>query len=291
MTFDSSENTYLNDPENGAEMARLLDQDRTLTEAMDGLLSEQSSVESFHDVLDIACGPGGWVQEVAFVYPQMQVTGIDISKAMIDYAIMQARLQHLENAHFKVMDATRSLDFPDASFDLINARTIAGFMLTSSWPPLLQECQRILRPGGTIRFTETDLWGTTNSKAFGQLSNMVMMSLFLNEHSFDASGNTFGITPMLKRLLDLAGFQSIETRPHTIDFSAGAAAYSAMYQNFSVFYKVIQPFLFKTQRAFPQAHIPDQNRVDQLYDQMLTEMLSDEFVGLIYMLTAWGKKP
>jgi hypothetical protein len=49
--------------------------------------------------------------------------------------------------------------------------------------------------------------------------------------------------------------------------------------------------LFKTQRAFPQAHIPDQNRVDQLYDQMLTEMLSDEFVGLIYMLTAWGKKP
>lgn len=291
MTLDSSENTYLNDPENGAEMARLLDQDRTLTEAMDGLLSEQSSVENFHNVLDIACGPGGWVQEVAFVYPQMQVTGIDISKAMIDYAIMQAQLQHLENAHFKVMDATRPLDFPDASFDLVNARTIAGFMLTSSWPQLLQECRRILRPGGTIRFTETDLWGTTNSKAFGQLSDMVMMALFLNEHSFDASGNTFGITPMLKRLLNQAGFQSIETRPHTIDFSAGAAAYSAMYQNFSVFYKVIQPFLFKTQKAFPQAHIPDRDRVNQLYDQMLTEMLSDDFVGLIYMLTAWGKKP
>jgi ubiquinone/menaquinone biosynthesis C-methylase UbiE len=291
MAMDSSENTYLNDPENGAEMARLLDQDRTLTKAMNGLLSEQSSVENFHDVLDIACGPGGWVQEVAFVYPQMQVTGIDISKAMIDYAIMQARLQHLENAHFKVMDATRSLDFPDASFDLVNARTIAGFMLTSSWPLLLRECQRILRPGGIIRLTETDLWGTTNSNAFGQLSNMVMMSLFLSKHSFDASGNTFGITPMLKRLLGLAGFRNIETRPHAIDFSAGAAAYSAMYQNFSVFYKIIQPFLFKTQRAFPQAHIPDQDKVEQLYNQMLTEMLSDDFVGIIYMLTAWGQKP
>jgi hypothetical protein len=50
-------------------------------------------------------------------------------------------------------------------------------------------------------------------------------------------------------------------------------------------------YLVQNSKSLPQAHIPDQDRVDQLYDQMLTEMLSDEFVGIIYMLTAWGKKP
>src|SRR6266699_2543618 len=102
----NDENTYVNDPESGAEMLRLLDQDRTLTRCMGGLLAEQSGVEGLQDVLDIACGPGGW-------------------------------------------------------FDLVNARTIAGFMRTSDWPALVQECVRILRPGGILRFTETDLWGKT----------------------------------------------------------------------------------------------------------------------------------
>jgi len=56
-----AENTYLNDPESGAEMARLLDQDHTLTTCMGGLLPEQdaSTLDALRDVLDIACGPAG----------------------------------------------------------------------------------------------------------------------------------------------------------------------------------------------------------------------------------------
>lgn len=63
MALQRNENTYLNDPESGGEMARLLDQDRILTVSMGGLAPELDRVEEFRHVLDIACGPGGWVQE------------------------------------------------------------------------------------------------------------------------------------------------------------------------------------------------------------------------------------
>jgi hypothetical protein len=57
---EKDQNSYINDPESGAEMARLLDQDHTLTKAMGGLLPELGSdIESMQDILDLACGPGG----------------------------------------------------------------------------------------------------------------------------------------------------------------------------------------------------------------------------------------
>src|SRR5258708_3157755 len=52
---------YVIDAENAAEMARLLLQDQLLTRAMGGPLAEQVDMSQVHRVLDIGCGPGGWV--------------------------------------------------------------------------------------------------------------------------------------------------------------------------------------------------------------------------------------
>src|SRR6266496_1335994 len=147
------ENSYFIDHESGAEMARLLDQDRLYTRSMGGFFSERSDLSAINRILDIGCGPGGWVQELAFAYPEKDIVGFDISQAMIKYARAQAQVQNLENAQFLVMDATGPLDFADNSFDLVNARLIA-FLTPQQWPRLLQECLRITRPGGILRLTE-----------------------------------------------------------------------------------------------------------------------------------------
>lgn len=288
---DENKNTYLNDAENAAEMARLIQQDLLITAQMGGLLPERPDFTNISRVLDIACGPGGWVQEVASAYPHIEVIGIDISQIMIEYALAQSQKDGLDNAHFRVMDATQPLDFPDGSFDLVNARTISGFMLTSIWPDLVQEGMRLLRPGGILRFTETDHWGITNSPAFARLIDMSYQALSLTGHSFDPSGRSFGITPMLARLLAQVGLQQIGIRAHAINFSSGAQAHEAMYQNFRVFYKLVQPFLLRTRSAFPQTNIPDQEELDRLYEQVLVQMRSDDFAGIFYLLTAWGEKP
>ena len=164
---DSSKsgNVYFNDPESGAEMARLLNQDRLVTKGMGGLFAERSNdFSGIQRILDVACGPGGWVQEVAFEHPEIEVVGFDISRAMIDYANAQAQVQGLDNARFLVMDMLKPLDFPNGSFDLVNARFI-NFLPAAAWPKLLQEFQRITRPGGFIRLTESEWWYFTNSPA------------------------------------------------------------------------------------------------------------------------------
>src|SRR5260370_36499722 len=142
IPIEKEGNSYINDTESGAEMARLLNQDQTLTDAMGGSLPELGSdIEEMKDVLDLACGPGGWAQELAFAYPHLNVTGGDISQAMIRFARMQAQVRLLQNANFFVRDVTKPLEmFPDNSFDLINGRTMAGFMKRESWPNLVKEC-------------------------------------------------------------------------------------------------------------------------------------------------------
>src|SRR5579872_5078914 len=137
------ENTYILDSESASEMARLVGQDRLITQGMGGLFPERNDISNLRDVLDIACGPGGWVCDVAFANPDIQVTGIDISNKMIEYARATAWSQKLENASFSVMDALKPLDFPDNSFDMVNARFLVAFMPKAAWPKLLEECVRI----------------------------------------------------------------------------------------------------------------------------------------------------
>lgn len=162
-------NPYFIDPESGAEMARLLDQDRLVTKGMGGLFSglTDSEISSIQRILDIACGPGGWAQEVAFAYPEKEVVGIDMSQAMIEYARQQVHLQHLKNATFQVMNVMKPLTFDDKSFDLVDARSIS-FLPPAAWHGGLQECLRILRPGGFIRLSEGDI-PFTNKLAYETL--------------------------------------------------------------------------------------------------------------------------
>ena len=275
------ENTYFNDPESGAEMARLTDQDRLLTKGMGGLLPEQSDLSRFHRILDIGCGPGGWALDVAYAYPEKEVVGIDVSQQMIDYANARARVQDMGNASFLVMDATRPLDFPDAYFDLVNARTI-GFFPTTVWPNLMRECMRISRSGGTIRLTESE-WGFTNAPATEKLQGMFYRALKAGGRSFTTDGRRHGITTMLAGFLRDAGFIDIQQKAHVIDFSTGTEAHAGFYKDWKVVYKLSQPF-------FINMGVTTQEEVDQAYEQMLLEMMQDDFRGIIYLLTAWGTK-
>ncbi len=110
-----NESTYVLDPESAAEMARLLDQDLLATKHMGGLLTERPDFANIHRVLDIACGPGGWVQEVAFTHPEIEVIGIDISQAMIQYARAQMDVSWLLfYTHPHGQNSSRSVDaLPD----------------------------------------------------------------------------------------------------------------------------------------------------------------------------------
>jgi ubiquinone/menaquinone biosynthesis C-methylase UbiE len=155
---------------------------------MGGPLAEYppETVVSFQRVLDLACGPGGWVLDVAFASPETEIAGVDISKTMIDYAGARARSQSLTNVSFGIMDITHPLDFSENAFDLVNARFINGVFRRDAWIPLLTECRRVLRQGGLLRLTEMVDIGVSNSPAFEQMNVWLYEAMWKLGYGFSA---------------------------------------------------------------------------------------------------------
>lgn len=275
-------NTYFMDPESGPDMARLITQDKAVTRGMGGLFSERKDLVGIRRVLDLACGPGGWALNVATVYPNMQVIGVDISRIMIEYAQAQAHVRRLQNIQFQVKDILQPLDFPDASFDLINARLI-GFIRPAHWPILLQQCLRLLRPEGTMRLTETEIPLTT-SPALQRMHVFFTRALKAAGQSFSPDGELVGTMPMLGRLLRNAGYQNVQIKAHAIEWSTGVEAHESFYQDIMVGFKMVQPFILR-------AEVTTQAELDRLYEQVLEEMQAPDFCGIYSLLTAWGEKP
>jgi ubiquinone/menaquinone biosynthesis C-methylase UbiE len=254
-----------------------------LTEGTGGLLAERANLFGINDILDIGCGPGDWVLAVAAAYPDIQVTGIDVSKTVLDEAASHARTRGYENAHFRAMDATLPLDFDNASFDLVNARTIVGFMNPGLWTQLLAEIRRILRPGGVFRITEFSE-GLTNSAAAGTFWGLYSKALSVTGRSFDPDGRHIGIINQLPKLLRDAGFKVVQMKAHAIEHSAGTARREGWYKNYSIVFKLLKPFVTK-------AGVMTEAEFDSLYQQFQGEFLSDSFTGMEIYLTVWGENP
>jgi ubiquinone/menaquinone biosynthesis C-methylase UbiE len=280
-SFTSNDSYHL-DAESGAEMARLLQQDRLLTWGMGGPLSERSDLSAIHRILDLACGPGGWVLDVAQTHPDKEVVGVDLSQEMVEYAQAQTQVQGLTNAQFQVMDITKPFNFPDNSFDLVNARLI-GFFTPATWQALLQECFRVARPGGIIRLTETEL-GVSTSPALEQLMSMFSRAFRAAGKSFSPDGRWLGTTAVLSTFLRRVGCHTIGLKAHVIDYSAGTQAHAGFYQNWQVGFQLIQPF-------FVHMGVTTSAEMKQVYEQMLHEMMAEDFCANYFLVTAWGTKP
>ncbi len=276
-------NVYFNNPESGAETARLIDQDRLITKGMGGLLSEQADLSRFHRVLDIACGPGGWSQELAFSHPEMEVVGFDISQAMIDYARALAQVRQLNNLHYHVLDVRQTLPFETGSFDLVNSRFI-NFLPAASWPGLMQELNRITRPGGIIRLTESEWWYFSSSPALENLNALLIRALKAQGESFSQSGRFTGVLPMLGKFFQDLGYVNIQHKSHVIDYSYGTETYVGFKQDAAANFQLFQPFIIRM-------GVATKEELGALYEQMLSEMASESFRGLMFPLTVWGEKP
>ena len=280
--MSSSHSLYVIDSDQATELARLIEQSKLFTRAMGGLFPEELDLSHVERVLDLACGPGDWVLDVAFDLPEAEVAGVDINRSMIDYAHARARSQGRRNATFGVMDITRTLDFSDGTFDLVNARFIVGFQDISSWPALLRECHRILCPGGVLLLSEAER-SISTSPSLQRLEGWLTRALFEQGRTFSTDGQTIGIVHLLGKLLEQAGFADIGQRAFVLDASNGSLLYAASLVEFDVTYRLLRPYLL-------DSHVVDATTFDHEYSQMLIETRLDDFRCLGFGLSTWGYK-
>ena len=97
-------------------------------------------------VLDLGCGAG--VDAVRFARAGARVTAVDLAPAAIELAQKNFELQGIQA---EVMVANgEALPFPDASFDFVFAHGVVQY--TANDQALVDECRRVLKPGGQAVF-------------------------------------------------------------------------------------------------------------------------------------------
>ncbi len=275
--------TYLiKNREDPSELQRLMIQDRMMTTLQDGFLPEQTDLTNIHHILDVACGPGLWLLDATPTYPDMLFTGIDISQQMVTYARTLAEQQQLsQRVEFYVMDALRMLEFLDQTFDLVNLRIGSSFLRTWEWPKLLSEMVRVLRTGGIIRLTESEISTEVNSTALGELTRLFRTTLYRAGHLFEDEPT--GITAHLPDLLSRHGVQNIQIRRVTKHLQAGTSECTASCQDTERAFRLLRPFIEKWDRA-------SLARYDNIYEQALIEMQQPDFYANWNLVTIWGTK-
>jgi ubiquinone/menaquinone biosynthesis C-methylase UbiE len=283
MEMEEVKNTYIFEAESAAEMARLINQDRVVTQAMGVALSGVPDAQSLRNVLDLGCGPGGWVLDVAFELPDAEIEGMDVSRTMVDYANARARTQQLSNASFGVMDITQPFELPDASFDLVNARFLAAVLKHEVWPQFLLECHRVLRPGGVLRLTEPADFGTTTNDAVNQLATLTLNALYELGYGFGAD-QALRLLPGLLSFLKEQQYQHVTVRAHALDYSTGTDGWADMYHNVEVAHYQMKPQLVKL-------GFLNEEMFYRIYQQALFAMQSPSFCGIWHFTTLVGQKP
>lgn len=269
---------------NQEEMKRLQVQDQMLTSGMGGVLPEQADLSGVQSVLDVACGTGGWLIGVAHSYPTIsRLAGIDISGKMINNARANAEARQVSTrVEFRVMDALRKLDFPNASFDLLNLRLGDSWLRTWDWPETLQEFQRVVRPGGIIRVTESDMLSDNGtSPALARFMDIFFDALYQSGHYFtpDRSCLLNELAPMLQR----SGMQNVQTRACALQFRSGTDTGQNLIENVQHSFQTFLPFLRKW------THVPED--YEAIYHQALQDMQQPAFRATWNFVTAWGIRP
>ena len=108
-------------------------------------------------VIDIGTGVGFIALPFAERYPNATVYGCDILDGMIELLTEDAAARSLGNVHGIVMQPN-SIDLPDAAADIIVMAQLHHELDEPA--PLLAECKRLLRPGGTIAIVD---WADANN--------------------------------------------------------------------------------------------------------------------------------
>jgi SAM-dependent methyltransferase len=275
---------YFADQEDMRELVRLLQQGHMLTETAGGVLPEQDDLRRFHDILDLACGPGEWVMALSKASPLLHIVGVDLSQRMIAYAQSLIPAARNQDVQFQVADLSQGhLAFPAESFDLINARLLLGFMKQERWPALLSECFRLLRSGGIMRTTE--YLNITSNDPIIQRSDGVALEAWRRAGRAWTSGpETTGFEDRMPALLGAAGFVEISSRGFGVNFGTGSPYHAFLLENFAEAHRLSSKFL-------TQQNLGSEREIEELAHDLLALKNKPGLIASWNFLCLTGIKP
>jgi SAM-dependent methyltransferase len=142
-------------PKDDAEINRLDFQHFMLRYALRG--NYLVPINQPRDILDVGSGSGRWAQEMALIFPQANVFGLDLAPPPADKAEnvgSATRDVRPPNYVFVAGNILESLPFADASFDFTHQRLLFAAIPRPKWPQVISELARVTRPRGWVELVE-----------------------------------------------------------------------------------------------------------------------------------------
>ncbi|MEX2545882.1 MAG: class I SAM-dependent methyltransferase [Phycisphaeraceae bacterium] len=170
-------------------------------------------------VLDLGCGPGAQLMQLASLCPEARFVGVDLSEPMLERARTRARQAGLTNLHWFQADITALDRFGDASFDVIvSSMTLHHLPETRDLRRCFVHARRVLKRGGRIYFADfARLRSAWAMRALAHMRAATQPPAFTEDYhnSLRAAFSTqqFHDTADASGLTDLARARQYVTRP------------------------------------------------------------------------------
>jgi len=121
--------------------------DSKLRQSYHDIVKQQITIQP-QDILDLGCSVGMSTLALKEVYPQANLTGVDLSPYFLAVAQQTSRQCHFQmNWRHAAAEAT---GLPDASFDLVSACLMFHELPQKAAKQIFREARRLLRPGGYL---------------------------------------------------------------------------------------------------------------------------------------------
>lgn len=171
-------------------------------------------------VLELAAGPGdtGFLAAQR-IGPDGLLISSDGTEGMLEVARERAREQGIENVEFKQLQL-EWIDMPTADVDVILCRW--GVMLTVDPSAALQECRRVLKPGGRHAMA---VWDMPEKNPWAMVPMQALISLGHAEAPPPGAPGMFAMCKpgQLQEMLEAAGFLDV-----TVDAVGITRSYSSI---------------------------------------------------------------
>ncbi len=99
-------------------------------------------------ILDAGCGSGEMMVTISRYLPACEITGIDISDPLLEYANQLKIINHLNNRVQFIKGNVKKMPFENNSFDVVFSVNMVHFV--DDPIRMLNEMERILKPGGYL---------------------------------------------------------------------------------------------------------------------------------------------
>jgi ubiquinone/menaquinone biosynthesis C-methylase UbiE len=109
-------------------------------------------------ILDVGCGSGRWVRELAGEFPGARIVGLDMATPTesnpATSGVFATVAQPPRTFAFVQHNAMEPLAFASASFDLTHMRQMMGALPVAAWPRVVGEMVRVTVYGGWVELAE-----------------------------------------------------------------------------------------------------------------------------------------